>query len=214
MTNTVGKLGSAVCLMALGACMGGGGDTGGDSAPVLSSGIITVEIVDTADYNALPSELQTIVDDVVISNTQSGAATQPASGTTNYAGSFGMGGFQDLPDISGTAALSVDPSATVTYTFTPTDVADTTFASATVSGTMTGSNTVAAGLFDGSLSGTMTYDEDGSGSSHTPIAISVSGSVNGAFDSNLDGFGGMTLDLSATGLPANDGIGLFHTTLQ
>ena len=205
MNRVLKVMSGGLCVLGLSACMS---EEGGEE-PVLSNGILTLEVPDQATYDELPANMQTLVDNVVASNTSANTASQPSSGDTSYSGTFGMiidGG----PLATGTAELNVDGSANIDYDFTVTSFSGDDDPNATVTGTFGGSSTVSGGYFSGGLSGTLQYDADGAGGS--PAAdVTVGGGIDGAFDADSDGFGAITGTLGADDTPYT---GLFHTTLD
>lgn len=200
--------GPAAILMAmtLAGCMSGGGD---GNQTVLSDGILLLELPDQAARAGLSAQMLNLLDEVQTSNENSGIATQPM-GETAYAGQFAIS--MDGSDliISGTADVFVNPNGLVDYEFVATTTNDP---DATVSGRFMGISdaAVSGGLFSGSMSGSINYDED-SADAAMAVPVAISGSVDGAFDANLDAFGAM----DGTAVNAGAGIdetfgGVFHT---
>ena len=205
MKNVARVVTCGLCVLGLSACMGEG-----DDEPVFSNGILTLEVPDDATYAELPAGLQSMVDEVITSNTNSGAATQPASGASTYSGTFGMSIGEDGALASGAANLSVDASADIDYTFTVSSLQGADNPDATLTGSFGGSGSVAGGYFDGGLAGTLSFDADGASGGSAPQAANISGNLTGAFDANGDGFGGMSGTIGAD----DEFTGLFHTTLD
>lgn len=199
---------SGLSVLALSACVGG--EEGDD--PVISSGILSLEVPDQASYDALSPDLQSLIDSVVESNESSGSATQPnTTGVTTYSGSFGLIIDQDGATISGTTEIDVDTAANADYTFSLVSIDDADNPDATVSGDFGGTAVVAGGLFNGDIDGTVGFDPDGAGS-EDEIAVTIDGTLTGAFDSYFDGFGSIDGSISGAGLSTDPFYGVFHTT--
>ena len=197
---------AVAAMTSVSACMGGGG---GDDI-VTSNGILTLEVPDQGTYASLGSKEQLLVDNVIDSNTMQGAATMPPAGSSLYSGTFALVFDGDGAMITGNTTLTVTSDTNIAYDFEAIDIDDPDNPGATVSGNLLGSTTVSGGYFSGSVLGNVEYDTDGAGSEPF-VDVDVSGTVTGAFDDDLDGFGSLEGGATGTGVDS-EFYGLFHTT--
>jgi hypothetical protein len=190
-------------VVALSACVGGGGDDDGGS--VISTGILSLEVPDQESYDALPKEVQNLVDDVVAAN--AGTAALPTGGTS-YHGNFALSVGEGL--VWGPAGVNVDFTASnVTYTFEAQQVEDPDNAFAGVSGSISGSATQSGGIFSGGFTdNTIDFDPDTT-DGDPGVEITFSGSVDGAFNDSNEVFGGITGFASGPGVD-DDVRGVFY----
>lgn len=185
---------AGVCVLALAACGGGGG---GDSEDIVSDGILILDLPAGATRSSLPFNLGPLVDDIQAAN-EGGTATQP-TGATSYSGTFGAGLVESDALFAGSADISIDGANEVNYIFNIEEIDDPENPGASLTGSFSGNalNT-SGGLYGGSFSGGASFDDD-PGDSEPSLHLSISGTLDGAFDENGNTFGSMLGSISGNG---------------